>query len=142
MAYVAPALSLCQPCQPLCTCDAYVCTCRWQFLEVVTSSLTSGPVVECVVDLGDATEPRKCDVCVAELEKLSELPFVLTDGCKASGDAALIGLSIVDLFIRRTVQIEYMPPGREAFREVGDAKTTTPAQLRAATAFRVTVMTN
>jgi len=109
------------------------------FFDIVSSSLTAGPVVECVIDLNDGKEPRKCEACVAELEKISELPFVLTDACKASADPSLNSLSLVDLFLRGALEMQFQPKEGAPLVDVKSAKETTPAQLRAATGFRVTV---
>ena len=97
--------------------------------------------VECFIDLSDGTSTRTCEAYVGELEKISELPFILTEACKASSNPALQSVSIVDLFLKGGVKLQYTNES-DVLMDIGKAGQTTPAQLRAAKSFRVTVLKN
>jgi len=109
-------------------------------LEIVTSSFTADKSVECVVDLGDGKGTHTCDAYDMEkLEKLSELPFVLAESCRRSGDVELAAVSLVDLYLKDRLRLEYTSASGEV-KAVGKHGTTTPAMIRAAKSFRVTVL--
>ena len=107
--------------------------------EMVASSLTADKYLDCVVDLGDAKPARTCSVDVADLEKTSELVFKLADGLKASGDVELGAVSLVDLYLKDRVRLEYTASSGET-KLVGKASVTTPDMLRNAKSFRVTIL--
>ena len=108
-------------------------------LEVVTGTFTSDRSVECVVDLADGKPSRKVEAFVGDLEKISELPFMLTDSFRRSGDLELASMSLVDMYLKDRVKLEYITPKGET-KTVGKASETTPAALLSATGFRVTVL--
>ena len=110
-------------------------------LEVVTSSFTSDASVPCVVDLGDGKATRTCEAYVGTLEKVSELPFMLTEACRASGDPELGALSLVDLYLKDRIKLEYTSgSGKGEVKKVGKFGETTPDMLLKAKGFRVTVL--
>ena len=108
--------------------------------EVVASSLTADKYLDCVVDLGDAKPARTCSVDVADLERTSELVFKIADGLKASGDIELAAVSLVDLYLKDRVRLEYVAAKGGDTKLVGKANVTTPDMLRNAKSFRVTVL--
>lgn len=110
-------------------------------LEIVTSSFTSDASVPCVVDLGDGKATRTCEAYVGTLEKVSELPFMLTEACRASGDPELGALSLVDLYLKDRIKLEYTSgSGNGDVKKVGKYGETTPDMLLKAKGFRVTVL--
>ena len=102
-------------------------------LEVVTSSFTSDASVPCVVDLGDGKATRTCEAYVGTLEKVSELPFMLTEACRASGDPELGALSLVDLYLKDRIKV--MLGGRCSQKLIyGEVSTGAQNDLKEATA--------
>ena len=109
-------------------------------LEVVTASFTADKSVECVVDLGDGKGTHTCDAYDMEkLEKISELPFILADACRRSGNVELGAISLVDLYLKDRLRMQFTSAAGE-LKTVGKANTTTPAMIRAAKGFRVTIL--
>ena len=108
-------------------------------LEVAMGAFTKRKTVVCVVDLGDGKEPRSCDAYVGSLEKISQLPSVLTDACRGSSDAELSSLNLVDKYLRGAVTLQYTSADG-VLTNVGKFGQTTPEMLLAATGFRVTLV--
>ena len=109
-------------------------------LEVVTASFTADKSIECVVDLGDGKGTHTCDAYDMEkLEKISELPFILADACRRSGNVELAAISLVDLYLKDRLRMQFTSAAGE-LKTVGKANTTTVAMIRAAKGFRVTIL--
>ena len=109
------------------------------FMEVLSSTFSSDKYVDCAVDLGDGKPPRTCPAFVGDLDRISELPFKLQEACKRSGDNELAALSLVDLYLKGRVMLQYVSKAGE-LKIIGKASETSPAMLLAAKGFRVTVL--
>jgi hypothetical protein len=109
------------------------------FLEVVTSTFTADKSCECAINLGEGKAARVCQVYVQDIEKTSELVFLISEGFRRSGDVELSSISLVELFFKDRVKMEYVAFSGD-LKEVGKAAVTTPEMLRAAKSFRVTIL--
>lgn len=109
-------------------------------LEVVTATFTPDRSVPVTIDLGDGKAPKTCEAYVADLEKVSQLPFLLADACRRSGDPALGAFSLVDLYLKDRVRLEYAKGTTGEMKPVGKFGLTTPDMLLAARSFKATVL--
>lgn len=104
--------------------------------ETFCQSFTKDKGVECMVDLGDG-KTQKIDAQVGQLEKVSELPFMLQEACRYSGNGQLAALSLVDLWLRDRARLQFTDASG-AVQTVD--KETTPSMLRRAKGFKVTIL--
>lgn len=110
-------------------------------LEVVASSFSADESVPCTVDLGDGKPAKTCEAYVGTLEKVSELPFMLSEACRRSGDPELGAFSLVDLYLKDRIKLEYVSgAGNGETKRVGKYGETTPSMLLKAKSFKVTVL--
>ena len=108
------------------------------FVQTLLASFTRDTQVPCTIDLGSGAKAVTIDACVASLERVSELPFLLQHACRFSGLAELAALSLVDLWLQRRATIHLVPAKGGPEREVG--KGVEPQDVRRAKSFRVTVL--
>ena len=108
------------------------------FVQTLLASFTRDTQVPCTIDLGSGAKAVTIDACVASLERVSELPFLLQHACRFSGLSELAALSLVDLWLQRRATIHLVPANGGPEREVG--KGVEPYDVRRAKSFRVTVL--
>jgi hypothetical protein len=107
------------------------------FFETLKLAFTKDPTTKCVVE-GVGGKAITMDVRIGSLQKVSELPFLLQEGCRYSGNGELAALSLVDLWLKDRAQISFtLPNGQQ--QAVGKA-TTTPAMVRKAKTFKVIIL--
>ena len=107
------------------------------FMETLKASITRDKQVTCVIDLGAGAKAHTIDASVGQLEKVSELPFHLQDACRYSGIGEVAALSLVDLWLKERALLELVR-AEGGTKVVG--KGTTPAEVRRAKSFKVTIL--
>ena len=78
-----------------------------------------------------ASRHARAPAFVGDLDRISELPFKLQEACKRSGDNELAALSLVDLYLKGRVMLQYVSKAGE-LKIIGKASETSPAMLLAA----------
>lgn len=107
------------------------------FMETLKASFTKDRSSKCTVDLGSGAKTVTMDAQLGTLEKVSELPFLLQQACRYSGNGELAALSLVDLWLHDRARIQLTQPNGNS-HVVGTQ--TTPIMIRRARSFRITIL--
>jgi len=105
------------------------------FMETLKATFTKDKSSKCTVDTG--VKVHTMDAQLGTLERVSELPFLLQQACRYSGNGELAALSLVDFWLHDRARIQLTSADGQS-HEVG--KHTTPPMIRRARSFRITIL--
>ena len=107
------------------------------FMETIYATFTRDKSTKVTVEM-EGGKTHQMDAQIGALQKVSELPFFLQQGCRYSGNGELAALSLVDLWLHDRARITLSLQQNGEAHTVG--KTTTANMVRRARSFKVVIL--